>query len=77
MMDWQRRKLTWLQNLSLDDGDIIVKSTHHGWRARISEGDFTLYGAYADDATDAISTLYRSRELSIIAIERDLAIRDD
>ena len=67
-----RRYLHWLDGLSLDASTIIIRFTNFGWRAHISEGEFTLYGANADNPTDAVGTLYRSRVITIDAIERDL-----
>jgi hypothetical protein len=72
MIAENRRYQFWLQNLLLDDSDIILRCGMGGWRAHISQGDFVLYGADADTPSDAVNTLYRSKEMTIDAIERDL-----
>ena len=73
IMDWQRKQLEWLRELSLDTSDIILRYSDYGWLAKIVSGAFVLYGAYANNPTDAVGTLYRSREWTVDAIERDLA----
>ena len=67
-----RRYLVWLRDLSLNDAAIILRYSFSGWRACIKDGEFTLYGANADNPTDAVSTLYLSRERTADAVERAL-----
>ena len=72
MMEHSRNYLRWLQNLSIDDSTITLRYSKYDWRAHISQFEFILYGASADDPTGAVATLYLSREQTIDAIERDL-----